>query len=972
MALPLAVTDPSSASAIDETRPARRLPLHLARTRRRVRVMVALALAYASGLFVAALTSPDRGFFTYQGSAVVVVDAGSPAAAAGLRVGDAIVAIDGVRVTDDVARARRLAAIGPDRAVTLTVRRGGELVDLAFTMPRRLPLASAGGVALALVLLALALLADRGRSHALPQQFLRSTVIYVVFLAGAFALDVIVHQPLLHVPWLYAMVLAAPATCHFMLRFPGGTHRFTRVERGLLYGPPLALATLLAVNHVAFWAGHPLPGRDALTLWGGGAAGALAAGYLSVGAVARARRLRARRAEIDPVAARWLHLAGGIMAAPLLIGTGVAIHDLEAFIAGGFGPYVAVAMVGGSACVVLAMTRVPFGELDRLWRRSSGYLLATLLAAGLYLVAIGLFGGAAATLSGGSFPAALGATLTAAVVFGPLRVRVQRLVDDRFARDRSRARRLLREAAEAAVATLDIDLLERGLVERTRVALAADGVGLFVADGAAGADGGWRCAVAAGEPGLGPGRPGWDETCHGLDAALTARAPRELPSGALAVPIPVGDRAPTVAVVSREARFDDEEVELLVTATAGFAIALGNARAHHALRELTQRLRREVDVAERRRREIARLKERLEVENQALVGELASRTGEAPVVGPGLAATFALAQKAARTDATVLVRGETGVGKELIARAIHAASPRRAGPFIVVDCGAIAAGLVESALFGHERGAFTGATRAAAGAFRAAHGGTIFLDELGELPLELQPKLLRVLQAREVLPVGAERPIAVDVRVVCGTNRDLAVEVAAGRFRDDLLYRLQVVEIAVPPLRARKTDLAALAEHFLARIARRTGRRPRRLAADALALLHAHDWPGNVRELEHALEAAAVYAEGEELTAQDLPVAGKVFRRRAERALDAAAVTVDGAPRAGLRQTLEDLERDRLAETLAAADGNRSRAARALGMSRGALLRRLKRYGLAGDEAAPGPGDATAAARSAASSTAVQ
>jgi DNA-binding transcriptional LysR family regulator len=457
---PRAITAPL-ASPDEETSPGRRLPQRLARTRRRVAVMVTIALVYAVGLFAAALTSPDRGFFTYQGSEVVVVDAGSPAAAAGLMVGDHIVAVDGVRIADDVTRAKAIADIGPDRTVTFTVSRRGELAELTFTMKRRLPLASAGGVALALVLLALALLADRGRSHDLPQQFLRSTVIYVVFLAGAFAVDVIVHRPLLMVPWLYAMVLAAPATCQFMLRFPNGRHYFTRREVWALYAPPLALATFLAVNYLSFWVGHPLPLRQKLTLWNGGACGAMAAAYLSYGAVSRARRLRAKRAEIDTVAAKWLHVGGVIMAVPLLVGTGAAIHNLKAFIAGGFGPYVAIAMVGGSACVVLAMTRVPFGELDRLWRRSSGYLLATLLAAGLYLVFIGLLGGAASTLSGGSFSAALGATLTAAVVFGPLRVKVQRIVEDRFARDRSRARRLLREAEDA------VDAVQRHVQGRT-------------------------------------------------------------------------------------------------------------------------------------------------------------------------------------------------------------------------------------------------------------------------------------------------------------------------------------------------------------------------------------------------------------------------------------------------------------------------------------------------------------------------
>ncbi|MBK9030108.1 MAG: sigma 54-interacting transcriptional regulator [Myxococcales bacterium] len=933
----------------EETSPGHRSPLALARTRRRMAVMIAFALIYAVALLVVALRAADRGFFVYQGGTVVVVDPDSAAARAGLRVGDRITAIDG-HATDDVfTRSARVAAISPGQAVTLTVARASGAGMVTFTAPRRLPLASAAGVVLALVMLALALVADRGRGHDLPQQFLRSTVIYVVFLAGAFALDVTVAHLPLAVPWMFAMCLAAPATCHFMLRFPAGRKTLTRAETAAIYGPPIALATVLAINHALFSLAIDLPARRVITTWGGGVAGAMAPTYLLIGAIARGRRLRAQRAHIDAVAAGWLHLGGVVMVAPLIVGVIAAVRGADAFLAGGFRPYVAVAMVGGSACVVLAMTRVPFGELDRLWRRSSGYLLATLLAAGLYLVVIGLLGGVA-TWIGGGVQTTLAATLTAAVVFGPLRVRVQRIVDDRFARDRSRARALLRQAAEAAVATLDEDVLTQGFVERVRQALSASGVALYVR----GADG-WRAATRSGPAEL-PAVPD-DDGQVALDATVAARAACELPGGATAVPVPVAGRAPVVVVVvpRGDGRLDDEPRELLSTAAASLAIALANARAHAELRELTERLRREVEVAERRRKEIARLKERLEEENRALIGELAARTGKAPVIGAGLAATFELVAKVARADATVLVRGETGVGKELIARAIHAASPRRSGPFVVVDCGAIAAGLVESALFGHAKGAFTGAVRAAAGAFRAAHGGTVFLDELGELPLELQPKLLRVLQEREVQPLGADGPVAIDVRVVCGTNRELEHEVAAGRFREDLLYRLKVVEIAVPPLRARKADVPALADHFLARLAARTGAAPKRLAPDALALMLDHDWPGNVRELEHAIEAAAVYGEGDELVARDLPIAGKVFRRRAEHALDSAAVVSDGAPRAGLRETLEDLERGRLAEVLSSCAGNRSRAAKALGMSRGALLRRLKRYNLAEGEGADHP-----------------
>ncbi len=932
----------------DETSPGRALLVQASRARRRMYAGAALALVYATALLWVAASSADLGFLTYQGGPVVLVDPSSPAAAAGVQVGDVVVAIDGVAVDGLGDRQRRIEAVEPGARVTLTVARGDTIREVAYTVPRRVPIGSGAGAALGTVMLALAILADRGRRHELPQAFFRSTVVYVVFLAGAFSLDVAVRHPALLVPWLFAMTLAAPLTCRFMIRFPNGRKWFSRGELALLYAPPVVVATLFSVNHLAFELGAPIPGHGWIAKVLGAVAVTMATAYLAVGAVARARRLRAKRGEIDPVAVKWLHLGGAVMVVPLVASLWWASRDLPGFIAGGFRPFVAVAMVGGSACVVLAMSRVPFGDLDRLWRRSSGYVLATLLATAIYLGMIGLLGGAASVFSGGEFRIALAATLSAAVLFGPVRARLHAFVDERFARDRTRARRLLREASEAAVATLDIDELQRGVCERVRGALSAEGVALYVA-----VDDGWRCEVAAGAVAI-------DEIVSGgpvgkrLDAALTARAPRPVVGETIAVPLPLGDRRPAALIVApRDGdRLLDEDVELLSTAAANLTIALRNARAHRELREMAERLEREVTVAEKRRREIARLKERLEEENRALVGELAGRSGKPPVIGRGLADTFDLVHKVARHDATVLIRGETGVGKELIARALHAASSRRSGPFVVVDCGAIAATLIESTLFGHEKGAFTGAIRAAQGAFRQAHGGTIFLDELGELPLELQPKLLRVLQEREVQAVGGDRPVAVDVRVVCGTHRDLAAAVAAGTFRQDLFYRLQVVEIAVPPLRARKQDIPELAEHFLLAAAERSGRRdPKRLAPDAVELLLEYDWPGNVRELEHALEAASVYAEGDEIRAVDLPVAEKLWRMKGEKAVAAAgavAPAADGA-KAGLKQTLEELERDRLAAVLTEHAGNRSRAARALGLSRGALLRRLKRYGL--DEA---------------------
>ena len=229
------------------------------------------------------------------------------------------------------------------------------------------------------------------------------------------------------------------------------------------------------------------------------------------------------------------------------------------------------------------------------------------------------------------------------------------------------------------------------------------------------------------------------------------------------------------------------------------------------------------------------------------------------------------AEKAAASHIPVLVEGESGVGKELIARAIHGQGERRAKPFVAVNCGAIPDNLVESILFGHEKGAFTGATEKHTGKFVEASGGTLFLDEVGELPMAAQVKLLRAIQEGEVEPVGGRKPVKVDVRIVSATNRNLIDDVKSGRFREDLFYRLHVFPIAVPPLRERAEDIPDLVRHFLARIAAEEGKRVRSISGEALALLGRHRWPGNVRQLENAVFRAVVLAEGDSIGVDEFP-----------------------------------------------------------------------------------------------------
>ena len=309
------------------------------------------------------------------------------------------------------------------------------------------------------------------------------------------------------------------------------------------------------------------------------------------------------------------------------------------------------------------------------------------------------------------------------------------------------------------------------------------------------------------------------------------------------------------------------------------------------------------------------------------------------VASEAMQRTLALVARAQATHATVLLTGETGTGKEVLARAIHAAGARARGAFVALNCAAFPEGLLESELFGHTRGAFTGADRAKDGLFVSADGGTLFLDEVGETTLSFQVKLLRALQEREVRPVGGNRSQRVDVRVIAATNRELRREVDRGAFRADLYYRLAVFPIRVPPLRERRDDIEPLARHFLALHGEREGKRGCRLAADAFDLLATHAWPGNVRELENEmLRALALSEAGDEIPA------ARLSSRLGEMFEPARDVVADGEP---LRVTLARFESWLLRRSLARHGGRRAETARALGLTREGLHKKLKRLGVA-------------------------
>jgi DNA-binding NtrC family response regulator len=319
------------------------------------------------------------------------------------------------------------------------------------------------------------------------------------------------------------------------------------------------------------------------------------------------------------------------------------------------------------------------------------------------------------------------------------------------------------------------------------------------------------------------------------------------------------------------------------------------------------------------------------------------RFGELVGMSPAMREVFAVLERVSPTDLTVLVTGETGTGKELASRAVHERSLRARGPFVVFDCGAAPANLVESELFGHQKGAFTGAVEARAGVFEVADGGTIFLDEIGELPLELQPKLLRVLERREVRRIGANHAKPVDVRIVAATNRRLREEVAAGRFREDLYYRLAVVELTLPPVRERREDLPVLVAHLIGRANRGS---VRGIAPAVRELFASYAWPGNVRELANVIERALPFCDGETISLEALPDALRAAKPTlAPPQLDVARI--GARPFKDAKDEVIDLfERQYVIDLIDRHGGNISRAARTADMDRKSIARLMRKHGL--------------------------
>jgi len=416
----------------------------------------------------------------------------------------------------------------------------------------------------------------------------------------------------------------------------------------------------------------------------------------------------------------------------------------------------------------------------------------------------------------------------------------------------------------------------------------------------------------------------------------------EITRNLIAVPLSAGHGPIGVLEVlnrRNQEGFDETDLTFLETVSGSVAIAIENARLYEQLRNSEDSLRTQVSVL---RRDIAR------------TGLFTEIIGSAPLMKD----VFRLMESAARSFITVLIEGETGTGKELVARGIHRVSGRGEGPYVAVNCAALAETLLESELFGHRRGSFTGAVRDSPGVFRAASGGVVFLDEVAEMPPRMQAKLLRVLEQEEVIPVGDTFPVKVDVRILSATNLDLKDAVEAGTFREDLYYRLSAFPIRVPALRDRREDIPLLASRFVSLTAERNHRRIQGIDQAAVALLMNFDWPGNVRQLRNEMDRAVALArDGETISVSHLSenVRGETNGHRASRSVAAPSMGAQVAdtetngtnsPQVPLREARAAFEEKHIAEALQRENGNVSRTAKALGISRPALQEKMKAYGL--------------------------
>jgi transcriptional regulator with GAF, ATPase, and Fis domain len=697
--------------------------------------------------------------------------------------------------------------------------------------------------------------------------------------------------------------------------------------------------------------------------------------------------LHSFRTVIDPTEknqVKWIFFGAVLALVPISYSFYLAWWDPDAFGAGGATWPMFAASVCFTIAFTISITRYRLMQLDQIVSSGVGYFLVSFLAVLVYyaVVFIGTFV-FRQVLAGPSLAEALRVSTTALllmVVLDRFRARIKKVLDRRYSRNKSQLDRTLQRLSQAVEQLVDPPALAKKLLQATSELLGVAHGSVYLRSGETSL---FRLAGVLGAA------PPWDELSPGfplMEAMLTGKPllapPRGFPinaaqrqlqflGGAVAQPLLHEERLLAVLVLGpKDTPYRSEDVELLAAFAQVTVVALESAAGHRTIEQLNQELQAKVQKIGEQQRRILTLQSQLRRQvapaepprpADAAAATESSNAALAPlpagIVGssPEIRQLLGLVRKVAATDAVVLLRGESGTGKELLARAVHDSSARAGKPYVKVHCAALSPSLLESELFGHVKGAFTGAHRDKVGRFELANGGTLFLDEIGDVTLDVQTKLLRVLQEKTIERVGSAETMQVDVRIIAATHQDLDKLIRQGRFREDLYYRLNVFPIRVPPLRERPDDIPELAMHFMRSSAQRCRKDVTQLDDDALVLFKSYSWPGNIRELENAVERAVVIAESNTLTLNELPAEllqekdAEFEAAPAEERADTYAqepVFAGARPYASLRGERQRLEREQLVRALAAADGNKAEAARALGIARSTLVSRLKKFGL--------------------------
>jgi len=811
---------------------------------------------------------------------------------------------------------------------------------------------------------------------------------------GGYHWTEIVSEPALIYPFAAFALFVPVVNLHFYLVFPRLNPIFAVYRRGVLgamYGIPLAyLAALWGAMYETRWlALHGEGGRvqAALRLVRG-----LALGYIALAVVIfglcilclatsyRSARTRAERNQV-----RWILLASLI--ASVLIGYLLRQTWFDPSTLGrdsGAWPMFGVSLLYTLA-YALSIMRYKLMQVEEIINRGVLYFVLSVTAGLLYsgvLLLSGLVIGNQFSAVHQTWRGAMVAGVTVIVILivsEVARERFQKAIDRRFYREKYNFDQAMQKMRAAVGSLVDRATLGRRLLEAAAEVLRLEWGAIFLAESPRGP---LRLVAWHGSA------P--DEQALDADNPLVARL-RQVPmirvphamslasssDAAVDAMIALGgevasalesDGEPAGLLVLGPKRsgmpYEDEEIAFLGALGSMATLTLHSAGIQQTLESLNKELRDKVEKIAEQQRRIMILQDQLldrgeapeRPEPTAAAEIFAEIRGSSPAVNH----MIAMARKVAASPSAVLIRGESGTGKELLAEAIHAASPRAARPFVKVHCAALSQGLLESELFGHVKGAFTGADRDRVGRFEQADGGTLFLDEIGDINLEVQTKLLRVLQEKAFERVGSSQKLAVDVRILAATHQDLEGLIRAGRFREDLFYRLNVISLRTPSLRERKEDIFELAVHFLVKSARRSDKAVTHLDDEAVEALMAYDWPGNIRELENTIERAVVLADGPALTRDDLPPEVRQPGRRRLRprvpagAADArtrAAATPDwGEHATAVEEDGDDeivaFERRHLLDALGEARGNKSEAARLLAMPRSTFCSKLKKHGL--------------------------